>query len=181
LNARKCVIKNIDFEKTKEFLNDNHIQGQCISPIRLGLFFKDELVSIMTFSKKRMVLGDKNMEEPGIYEMTRFCSKKYTIVRGAASKLFNHFINNFGVKKVISYANMDISNGGLYKNLNFIYISYSSNYWWAIRDKKYHRSNFMKHMISGDKTKSEKELMLEKGYYKIYGVGSLKFEYINSK
>ena len=47
--ARKCMIKEISTDIKNDFLNQFHIQGEDKSKIKLGLFFADELVAVMTF------------------------------------------------------------------------------------------------------------------------------------
>ena len=69
--ARKCEIKNVSYSDNKIFLENNHLQGNCVSSIRLGLFFNEELVSLMTFGKKRMVLKSKSKNN-NEYELLRF-------------------------------------------------------------------------------------------------------------
>lgn len=176
INSRECHIKLIEPTEKKTFLENNHIQGNCPSNINLGLLDGDKLVSIMTFGKTRMILGSRNDN----YELLRFCSLSDHTVRGAASKLFSYFLKNYEYKKIISYANKDISNGKLYQILNFEKISESLNYWWSYNDKKYHRSNFMKHKLvkeGYDPDKTESQIMRERGYWKIYGNGNIKYEY----
>ena len=65
--ARKCKIKLISSKNSKSFLENNHLQGNANSSVKLGLFFEEELVSLMTFGKSRY---NKNIE----YELIRFCS-----------------------------------------------------------------------------------------------------------
>ena len=55
--ARKCEIKEISNETCKTFLDNNHIQGGINAPIRYGLFYNDDLVSVMNFCKPRKNLG----------------------------------------------------------------------------------------------------------------------------
>ncbi len=86
--ARKCEIREVGFKECKDFLEKNHIQGSVNSRVRLGLFFKDEMVSIMTFSKGRIIMGGKTDE----WELNRFCNKLNTNVIGSASKLLKNFI-----------------------------------------------------------------------------------------
>lgn len=177
IGARMCQIREIPAYESNDFLEKNHIQGKCISKIRIGLFYNDNLVSVMTFSHERKILGNKykNMD---VFELTRFCSKKNYLISGAASKLLKYFLISYNPYKIISYANLDYSIGNLYTKLGFSEKSHSLNYWWA-KDRKYHRSNFMRHKIGGnDKKISESEIMNGQGYFKIFGTGSLKYEYI---
>jgi hypothetical protein len=174
--ARKTIIKEVSAKESKEFLENNHIQGNCQSSIRLGLFYKGELVSLMTFGKRRMVL--KAISSKNQYELLRFCNKQNTIVVGGASKLFKYFVDNYNPFEIVSYANLDISNGTLYYTLGFINKGHTGvNYWW-VKDKRYHRSNFMKHKLIAEGANpnlTENEIMREKGYKKIYGTGNLRF------
>ena len=79
--ARKCIIKEIDYKQSMKFLNENHLQGDIKSPIRIGLFYEDKLVSLMTFSHLRAVLAHKN-NDSSIYELTRFVNILNTNVIG---------------------------------------------------------------------------------------------------
>ena len=98
--ARKCLIREISAKESKEFLIDNHIQGNVNSSIKLGLYYNDELVSIMTFGGLRKSMGSKSKE--GSYELLRFCNKLDTTVIGGANKLLKHFIKIFHPTEIIS-------------------------------------------------------------------------------
>ena len=52
--ARNCIIKNISNDDSKLFLNKYHLQGCHPSIINLGLYYNDELISVMTLSKLRL-------------------------------------------------------------------------------------------------------------------------------
>jgi len=178
INGRQCQIKIVNNKDKTIFLNKNHLQGNSQSSINLGLFYNDELVSLMTFGKKRKILGQTSKENE--YELLRFCSKLNTSVIGGASKLFKHFIRNYKPNKIISYASCDISDGSLYKILGFNEIGHTGiNYWW-VKDKRYHRSGFMKHKLvreGADPNKTENQIMHEDGFNKIWGTGNLKYEF----
>jgi hypothetical protein len=177
IDARKCTIQEINnIEKTK-FLNENHIQGNCSSSINIALYHRDTIVSLITFGKNRMILGQKNLMNE--YELLRFCSKLNCNVRGGASKLFNYFINNYKPEQIISYANLDIGGGNMYNILGFNNAENTKiNYWWSDFQHRYHRSGFMKHKLvkeGADKNKTEAEIMNERGYYRIWGIGNGKW------
>jgi hypothetical protein len=79
----------------------------------------------------------------------------------------------------------DISNGDLYKTLNFISDNNISGSYWYIDSKtykRYHRTSFSKNNIvkrgwreSVSKDWIESEVMKEKGYLKIYDSGQRKW------
>ena len=101
--ARKCEIKEINNKICSEFLENNHIQGNINCKIKIGLYYDNELISIMTFGKKRLALGNKTQNN-NEYEMLRFCNKLNTSVVGGASKLFKYFIQKYDPIEIISYA-----------------------------------------------------------------------------
>ena len=156
LYARECIVKVITYKESKQFIDTYHLQGNTIDKIRLGLFYNNELVSVMTFGKSRF---NKNETE-----LIRYCVKNDYQIIGGASKLFNYFINNYNYNKIISYAEADISNGNLYDILGFKYTGISENFKWLYRGIRYNRLNQVK-----DKNK---DLI-----YKCYSSGILKYEY----
>lgn len=57
LYGRNCIIKEVTKKESSEFLNENHLQGDSIDKIRYGLYHNGVLVSIMTFGKKKKIIG----------------------------------------------------------------------------------------------------------------------------
>lgn len=173
--ARKCEIKPVDKASAYEFLKINHLQGSCSSNINLGLYYNNELVSLMTFGKSRFT--DKYT-----YELLRFCNKLNTVVVGGASKLLKFFRSIYS-GSIISYANRRWSDGELYKALGFNYLhSTNPNYYYFKVNtyKLYSRINFQKYKLKKklevyDKTLTETENMYNNGYRKIYDCGNLVF------
>ena len=178
--ARKCVVKYISNATCSEFLNRNHIQGKCNSSIRLGLFYNDELVSVMTFSRKRRSMIGNNEIKDGEWELTRLCSKLGCQVIGGASKLLTHFIKETPVSEIVSFASHDISNGKLYETLGFDKVSSTSGSYWYIDTNmiRHHRYTFRKSELirkGYDSTKSEFEIMDNLKYLRIYDSGQSKY------
>ncbi len=178
--ARKCVIKEINSRDKGDFLNKYHIQGNDKSSIKLGLYYKDELVSVMTFSKPRRALGSK--DEQGSYELVRYSSKN---VVGGASKLLKYFIKEYRPNKIFSYADRrwSLNKNNLYTKIGFEITSEGKpNYWYCLRDdKRLHRYNFRKDKLvkeGYDKSKTEQQIMLERGYNKVWDCGNYKYEMI---
>lgn len=174
LYARNCEIKILDPQTSKHFLVKNHIQGAVNSSIKLGLYYENELVSVMTFGKNRKCVN-------GIidWELYRFCNKLNIQVIGGASKLFSYFIKQYNPISISSFSSNDISNGDLYKLLGFEKKSETISYWYIKNYKRYHRFNFTKANLikmGFDKTKTEKQIMTENKYYRIYDAGQTRWE-----
>lgn len=173
--ARKCTVKEVDYQTANDFLNSNHLQGRCPSKIRLGLFYNDELVSIMTFGKCRHFIGSNGGHE---WELLRFCNKINTSVIGGASKLLSHFINEYHPKDIISYADRRWSDGNLYEKLGFYkYNESAPSYYYVVGGKRIYRYNLRKSVLvkkfGCPEDMSEHEFCLSKGWNRIYDCGCL--------
>jgi hypothetical protein len=180
--GRKCIIKEIsDNNLIREFLEKNHIQGFVGSQIKLGLFYNEELVSLMTFGKQRKSMGIKSQES--VYEMLRFCNKLNTSVVGGADKLFKYFIKTYNPIEVISYADRSWSRGDLYYKLGFELVHKTQpNYYYIVNRLRKNRFLYRKDVLikqGYDSIKTERVIMLERKIYRIYDSGSLKFIYTN--
>ena len=181
IGARKCIVKQIVDNKTvRDFLDENHIQGFVGSSYKFGLYYKEELVSIMTFGKLRKSLG--NRSDSNSLELLRFCNKKNTQVIGGASKLFKFAISNMEFDEIISYADYSRSNGEIYFGIgfDFVYIS-DPNYHYVVDGVRKHRFSFRKDVLvlkGFDSDKTEKEIMESLDIPKIWDCGVMKFNYI---
>jgi hypothetical protein len=168
--ARKCVVKSIDSKTASEFCRINHIQGAGRSNVRYGLFYQDQLVSVMTFSKNNI------SRKITAWEINRFCScLGYTVV-GGASRLFKQFIQDYKPDQVISYADNRWSTGNLYKQLGFQFDKQTApNYWYvpAGSVKRIHRFALRKPQNQNHLT--EKQLRDSQGYMRVWDCGSTKW------
>lgn len=167
--ARNCTIDTIDNNAAREFLNENHLQGNGRANVKLGLFNNDELVAVMTFSKSRFNMSYE-------YEINRFAVKKCMNVVGGAGKLFKHFIRNYQPSSVISYADLRYGEGDVYKQLGFEFSHRSYPNYWYTKDhfKRESRIKYQKHKISEgfDPALTEWEIMQQKGYDRIWDCGN---------
>jgi len=174
--ARKTDIKEITDSKTvKKFLNENHIQGFIRSTKKIGLYFENELVSLMTFDKNE---GRKKMNDDE-WNLSRFCNKINTNVVGGASKLLKYFIKKYKPKRIISFADKEWSNGNLYFKLNFV-LKYETdiNYKYVINNKRHNKQKYTKQKLikmGYDKNMSEREIMNDISN-RVYDCGQMKFE-----
>jgi hypothetical protein len=178
--ARNCQIKEIDDNKIiRKFIDNNHRQGFINSKIKIGLYYKDELVSIMTFGNLRKPLGRKSNNNN--WELLRYCNKLNTTIVGGASKLLNYFTKKYSFESIISYSDKSMSIGNLYNKIGFEKISESSpNYYWCKDSKRNYRYNFRKDILvkkGFDKSKSESEIMRSLNYYKLWDCGNDVFAY----
>jgi len=177
--ARKCIIKEVTNQNKTEFLEDNHIQGDDTSSIRLGLYYNDELVSLMTFVKSRF---DKKYQ----YELSRFCNKIYTNVVGGSSKLFSHFIKNYDVKSIVTYSDKRLFTGKVYENLGMMFVNSTPpgyHYFHKNNGTPIERTHFQKHKLKEklekfDSDLSEWQNMQLNSYDRIWDCGHLKYGWV---
>jgi hypothetical protein len=173
IGSRKCIISNVNNKDTSDFLNKNHIQGYTRFSDSIGLYYNNELVSLMCFGWR----GTNGKRE---YELIRFCNKINYSVMGSASKLFNHFINNNpDIESIISYADISVFSGSVYEKIGFKFSRRSDvNYWWVIDGVRKHRFTYNKKKLvklGYDPLKTEVEIMHELGNYRIFGCGQDKY------
>lgn len=172
--ARKCEIREVSSSMSKDFLNKNHLQGNCYGSFNIGLFYNDELVSLMVFGASRHFVGNGKVK----HELLRFCNKLNTNVIGGASKLFKYFIKKYNPNEIVSYADKRWSNGLIYDILGFsLYNESKPNYYYVIGNKRVYRYNLRKDILikkyNCPKEKTEKEFCFEQKWYRIYDCGCL--------
>lgn len=169
--ARECTIKEISVTEAADYLNKNHLQGYAKDKIRLGLFYRDQLVSLMTFGTPRY---NKKYE----YELIRYCTTAKVI--GGAEKLFNHFINRFLATSVISYCDLSKFTGNVYEKLGFTLVRKSrpSKHWYNAKTKQHITDNLLRQRgfdqlfkTNYGKGTSNEKLMLENDFVEIYDCG----------
>ncbi len=176
--ARKCQIKEIDSKASREFIEINHLQGNINASVRLGLFYNNELIEVMTFGKQRKCFGEK--PEKGTYELYRLCSKGgYTVV-GGASKLLQYFINMYNPNRIITFCSNDISDGNVYEKIGFKFIKECGQGFCYINKKtgeRKHRFALRKSVVNDGTNRTADEINLSNGWFKCYDSGNKKFEF----
>ena len=183
LHARKLDIKVLTYKDCAEFMDTYHLQGKDNSKIRYGAFNDDELVAAMTFKPTNFTKGG----DGSIIELSRFAVKANHHIPGIASKLFKRYVRDYSPTEVISYADKRWSEGNLYEVLGFDYIGDTPADYWYFKPNdliRFHRSNFMKHILvknGASPEKTESEIMEDDGYLRIYDCGSSKWLWKNKE
>jgi hypothetical protein len=158
-----------------KFLQENHLQGADKSSVKLGLFYKNEMVSCMTFGVPRF---DKSYD----WEMVRYCSKMGVNVIGGTNKLLKYFTENYE-GRIISYVNRRWFTGNSYKQMGFEftgvsdpgYFYYSPQSGGTILSRNKCQKHKLTEMSGYDPNKSEYEIMEENGYDRVWDAGNLRF------
>lgn len=176
--ARKCIIKEVSGTETKQFLNENHLQGYVPSQYKYGLYYNNELVEIITIGKSRKPISGKTE----CFELYRLCSKNGYNVIGGFSKLLKYASKKLHGHELISYADCDwcnMNNNG-YESVGFEKIKITSpGYTYNINGIRQNRLNYTKKKLVNagfDKNKTEIEIMHERGFYRIFDSGNILFK-----
>jgi len=133
--ARTTQVRRIDKPTADKFLNENHLQHTVSSKLKYGLFLPNRyfrvlksdyqldrtapelLVAVATFSHPRIFERD---EKPfRSYELIRFANLLNTTVIGGFDKLLTFFEEDCKPDDIMTYADLDWSDGASYKRLGF--------------------------------------------------------------
>lgn len=160
--ARKCSVRPITNKEAAELNNAVHLQGHRTAQVTYGLFYNDELVQLMSFSKTKY---NKNLKTDNSWEIIRSCTKSNYQVVGGASKLFKAFIQEYTPDTVFSYCDFNKFDGKSYEALGMKFIGYTSP--------------DMKWLLPGgvvvNRSPSKHKELKEKSVAQIFGAGSKKY------
>lgn len=169
--ARKCEVKEIEVKDTIKFLNEHHLQNSAKSSIAFGLFYENELVSVMTFGKPRY---NKNHE----YELIRYCSSKNIV--GGEKRLYSAFLLQYKPSSVISYCDNAKFDGTTYNILEFkLYKKgVATRHWYSIKTNKHITESLLRQqgfdrLFNTDygKGTSNTDLMIINEFLSVYDCG----------
>ena len=165
--ARKCVVREVSMDESRDFMVQNHLSGFRGGGIKLGLYYNDELMQMVIVGKSRY---DKAIE----YELIRSATKTGITVVGGLSKLLARCPDN-----MVSYADRRYSDGKGYDAVGMKKSHESPpNYRYLVDSKLESRNKYQKHKLNKlvrvfDSTMSEYDNMLVNGYDRVWDCGSL--------
>ncbi len=174
VGARQCQI----VDGGKDFVAGYHIQGadKNRSTKYLSLVCNNEIVATAGFL---VCTGQKSVGS-GSYELTRYCVGPGLSVAGGLSKLIKEWARRSGAKTIITYADLRLSQGGIYKACGFKEDRYSPpGYHYFKGDTRYHRFGFRKSELEKKgwlkPGQTEWECMQEQGFDRVYDCGKVKW------
>ncbi|MBB6237807.1 hypothetical protein HDC90_002431 [Pedobacter sp. AK013] len=116
IHGRKTKVFRITKPVSDSFLTENHLQGSVSSRYKIGLFEKDELLAVATFSALRKMNHTENYKSA---ELIRFAVKAGYSITGGLSKLISFFAETYKPNDLMTYADRDWSAGEAYIKLGF--------------------------------------------------------------
>lgn len=172
--ARNTTITEIDYSSASDFLNSYHIQGSAKGSIYIGSVYEGELVAVMVLAKRNN----------GEYELSRYATSKHVI--GGQSKMLSWVKKNTAIPKLVTFADLDISDGNLYTKTGWSFIEeLAPDYKYSKLGsvpKREHKFNYRLKRFKSDPTLkyeeglTEKELAKLNKLYRIWDSGKKKYE-----
>ena len=165
VGARECMIVPIEWSAASEALNNWHLMGAG-SPARcIGLFYNDNLISVMTYKNK----GKDT-------EIVRYASVPGTTSAGGFSRLVSYIEKQNPGRDIISFCDMRYSTAKSYISSGFIEIENKRSiigFSWTDFKNRFNRLYCRANM--DDRKLTEKQHAEELGLSKIYDAGQAKF------
>jgi hypothetical protein len=166
IGARECQVQKVTRQTAIAFHNQHHLQGAALrSPINYGLFYKNTLVSVISFST--------NTE--GHY-LTRYSSSKRVV--GGCSKLIKYVGKLEKIKNITTYADLRWSQGKMYYSMGFQEISRvppTYDYVGTGYSERFESRTLAKEILGNNHTTNQWERLQELGYDRIWDCGKIKF------
>ena len=162
VGARNCEIISVSFSEVKKFYEENHIQGAGSPGQGVALVYENSIIAAMTIANHH--------RKSGVMQLSRYCVKKWHQIPGGAEKLWNAIITTTDHKEIITFADLRWHTGDIYAKLGFVLdaeLEEDYSYVLPRRQSRAPKQDF--------KIINEKQIMLAKGYLRIYDAGKLRF------
>lgn len=168
--ARDCDAREIVAPEAKAFLNKYHIQGAPNSiQYAVGLLHKEEIVGVVTYGKHHRGSGS------GQIVLNRLCFKSGISIVGGAKKLISHSVPSLirmRYKTIITWSDNSISDGAVYEACGFtMEEDMKPDYSYIKGPNRYSKQSLKKTAQERTTGKTEHQLRLEQGYFRIWNCG----------
>lgn len=168
--ARKTLVKEIEGNIARSFLNENHLQGASRSTIFYGAFYQDSLIAVIGFT----------LRKTGVFCLDRYATA-FTY-QGGFSKMLKHFINSNEVREIVTFSDNAYSDGNLYSQNGFISDEILPvDYKYIVGNDLKHKFNFRRKRFQSDpalfwdETMSESELAKHNGLDRVWDCGKIRW------
>ncbi len=147
--ARNCEVRKIEKSEAQAFLAYNHSYGYAACRYHYGLINRKDgaLIAVATFSNARKWI--KEGIEIRSYEWTRYASLPGMRISGGMGKLLKTFINEIHPDDLMSYADLEWSEGRVYKTLGFTHESVKAPVCFTVNPATYERKAIRNNIPDG--------------------------------
>ena len=133
--ARKCTVERITKPQADDFLNRYHSYGSSQCKYCYGIFSPEgRLIAVSTFSGARR--WQKPVGTISSYEWIRYASLPGTRIAGGMGKSLSAFIEEVNPDDIMSYADLEWSDGKTYETLGFRPESVTPSQSFIVRENK---------------------------------------------
>lgn len=167
--ARKTKVSPISYESCSVFLNKHHIQGSASGTHYLGLTYGDDLVAVMVLKKS----GDSLVLE-------RYATSCNVV--GGHSKLISWVRKSLSFDKIITFADLCVSDGSLYEKTGWRFDKeLSPDYKYLVNRQRVHKFGYRLTRFKNDPTLeyveglTEKDLAQLNGLFRVYDCGKRRY------
>ena len=113
VNEEVTIIKEVNQKDYKNFVLANHIEGYSPADLIIGLYLKNDLISLMSFSKK----------DDNVWSIVRCCEELNTHITNGFKKLLKYFENLYSDDLYIELEfNKRLFNGESLETLGFSFL-----------------------------------------------------------
>lgn len=144
--ARKCTVERCDSVTAGDFLDRYHSYGSASARYYYILRYQDSIVAAAAFSSPRSIprkiAGDSGEVAVKImrsYEWVRYASLPDLRISGGMGRLFRAFVRDVAPDDVMSYADLEWSDGDVYAKLGFVEAGYRKPVDFAVNFSTYSR------------------------------------------
>ncbi|MBE7175889.1 MAG: hypothetical protein INR69_05770 [Mucilaginibacter polytrichastri] len=118
IHGRQCRVQRVDKTASAAFLSRFHLQFSAAARFHYGLFHREKLSAVATFSGGRIF--DKNSPGRRSHELVRFASLPGITITGGFDKMIRAFADEIRPADIMTYADRDWSDGRGYEKLGFL-------------------------------------------------------------
>jgi hypothetical protein len=118
IHGRACQVYQVQKEDARLFFNRNHMQRYATAASYYGLQYQGEWVAMASFGQPRLMSYDYAHEHLS-GELIRFCNRAGYRVYGGLDKLLKYYLRKHQVDDVMTYSDLDWSDGGSFEKLGF--------------------------------------------------------------
>jgi hypothetical protein len=166
--ARECVLVKTDKTEATTFLNTFHLMNATQSAFNYGLYYKNELVALASFSKGRKM--NRLSADQRSFELIRFCCKAGITVTGGLTKLIRNFCEEKKAGDIMTYVDKQWSDGSAFVKAGFKKHSETGPNYFLIDRKNFER-----------KPVRDEESFNQDRFYKTQNLGNIKLVYTPGK
>lgn len=170
VSARSCVVDlQPDKAEVRQFLEDNHLQGDIGYSVAVGLRSQETLVAVCTF-----LMSDSEAN------LNRYATNCHVI--GGFQRCLAAFKRNWEWTKIKTFADLCVSDGDLYEQSGFTKERIlKPDYMYVVKGKREHKFNYRLKRFRSDPNliyvdgMSEKQLAELNGLPRIYDAGKIRY------